>query len=78
MAESNEQFSNLGPTTHQHSTGPKSTTTSKSMKYYDLRKNWRRVKPHLADKELNDILVRDFNKFTWPMGPEVYLRRPAL
>jgi hypothetical protein len=37
---------------------------SKNMKYYDLKKNWRRVKPHLADKKLNDILVRDFNKFT--------------
>jgi hypothetical protein len=35
------------------------------MKYYDLKENWRRVKPHLADKKLNDILVRDFNKFTF-------------
>jgi hypothetical protein len=35
------------------------------MKYYDLKKNWRRVKPRLADKKLNDILVRDFNKFTF-------------
>jgi len=34
------------------------------MKYYDLKKNWHRVKPHLTDKELNDILVRDFNKCT--------------
>ena len=24
------------------------------MKYYDLKKNWRHVKRHLADKELND------------------------
>jgi hypothetical protein len=65
MTESNEQFSNLDPNTQQHSMGSKSTTTSKSMKYYDLKKNWRRVKPYLADHELNDILVRDFNKFTF-------------
>ena len=39
--------------------------TQKSMKYYDLKKNWRRVRPHLADKKLNNILVRDFNKFTF-------------
>jgi hypothetical protein len=65
MTENTEQFSNLGPNTEQHSTGSKSTTTSESMKYYDLKKNWRRVKPHLADKKLNDILVRDFNKFTF-------------
>ena len=35
------------------------------MKYYDLKKYWRKVNLHLGDKELNDILVRDFNKFTW-------------
>ena len=33
-------------------------------KYYDLKKKWRKVKPHLGDKRLNDILVRDFNKYT--------------
>jgi hypothetical protein len=36
-----------------------------TLRYYDLKKNWRRVKPHLGDKELNDILVRDFNKYTF-------------
>jgi hypothetical protein len=35
------------------------------MKYYDLKKNWRHVKRHLADKELNDILDADFNKYTF-------------
>jgi hypothetical protein len=35
------------------------------MKYYDLKKNWRKVKSHLDNKELNDILIRDFNKFTY-------------
>jgi hypothetical protein len=29
----------------------------KAIKYYDLKKNWRHVKPHLGDKKLNDILV---------------------
>ena len=32
--------------------------------YYDLKKNWRKVKRHLNDPALNDILVEDFNKFT--------------
>lgn len=35
------------------------------VRYYDLVKNWRKVRKHLADKELNDIQVRDFHKFTW-------------
>ena len=34
------------------------------IEYYDLIKNWRKVKRHLRDPELNDILVGDFNKFT--------------
>src|SRR4051794_24419880 len=37
----------------------------RGLHYYDLQRNWRRkVKPHLGDRELNAILVRDFNKFT--------------
>jgi hypothetical protein len=35
------------------------------MEYYDLSKNWRIVKRHLGDTELNEVLVRDFNKFTF-------------
>jgi hypothetical protein len=36
------------------------------MRYYDLRRHWtRHIEPHLADKHLNTILVRDFNKFTF-------------
>ena len=35
------------------------------MRYYDLKRNWtRRITPHLADKDLNDILTRDFNLYT--------------
>src|SRR5262245_58766122 len=36
-----------------------------NLKYYDLKKNWSKVRRHLQDKKLNDILVRDFNKFTY-------------
>ena len=39
------------------------SANQRPVKYYDLKKNWRRVRPHLADKKLNDILVRDFNKY---------------
>ena len=31
--------------------------------YYDPVKNWHRIRPHLA--EVEHVLVRDFNKFTW-------------
>src|SRR5262245_12737081 len=33
--------------------------------YYDLKKNWRRVRRHLSDPILNAILVEDFNKYTF-------------
>jgi len=32
-------------------------------RYYDPIKNWHRIRPHLA--EVEHVLVRDFNKFTW-------------
>ena len=36
------------------------------MRYYDLQRHWtKRIEPHLGDKKLNAILVRDFNKFTF-------------
>src|ERR1700674_4649552 len=36
------------------------------MEYYDLKRHWtRRIVPHLDNRELNRILVRDFNKFTY-------------
>jgi hypothetical protein len=35
------------------------------MRYYDLQKNWtRKIEPHLANEQLNDILVRDLNRFS--------------
>jgi hypothetical protein len=36
------------------------------MRYYDLQRHWtKKIEPHLANKQLNNILVRDFNKFTF-------------
>jgi hypothetical protein len=36
------------------------------MRYYNLSRNWtKRIEPHLTNKKLNDILVKDFNKFTY-------------
>ena len=35
------------------------------MKYYNLKTNWEnKIVPHLGNKDLNDTLVRDFNKYT--------------
>ena len=64
MTENTELLSRLSTETPQVSSA-EPTTISTRMKYYDLKKNWHRVKPHLADEKLNDILVRDFNKFTF-------------
>jgi len=44
------------------------------LKYYDLLKNWRKVKPHLGDPELNDVLVREFNKYTTGMFGKEFTR----
>jgi hypothetical protein len=68
MSENAEQLT----ATPQADGGQEPTTISRSMKYYDLKKNWRRVKPHLADKKLNDILVRDFNKFTFVRWNQIF------
>ena len=35
------------------------------MKYYDLKRNWRKVKPHIDHPSVQKVLVRDFNKFTY-------------
>ncbi len=34
------------------------------MQYYDLKKNWRKVKRHINDERVQKILVRDFERFT--------------
>ena len=42
------------------------TTAPDSVRYYDFRRHWtKRIVPHLSDPKLNEILVRDFNKYTW-------------
>jgi len=35
------------------------------MRYYPFVKNWKRIKKHLSDIELNKILVIDFNRYTF-------------
>jgi hypothetical protein len=41
------------------------TVEAPTVEYYDLKKNWQKVKPHIANPEVQEIMVRDFNKFTW-------------
>ena len=37
-----------------------------NIRYYDVQKLWtKKIVPHLDDKELNNILVRDFNRYTF-------------
>ena len=35
------------------------------MQYYDLQRNWRKVKRHIGHPDVQAVLVRDFNKFTF-------------
>jgi len=37
----------------------------KKINYYDLSKNWRKVRPHLDNPRVVETLVREFNKFTY-------------
>jgi hypothetical protein len=34
-------------------------------KYYDLKRNWRKVRRHIEHPEVQALLVRDFNRYTW-------------
>lgn len=44
-------------------------------RYYDLPRHWtRKIEPHLGDKKLNDILVRDFNKYTTGISKRQFAR----
>lgn len=41
-------------------------TVPENLRYYDLRRHWtKRIMPHLSDQKLNDILVHDFNRYTY-------------
>ena len=35
------------------------------MRYYDVKRNWRKVEPHLDAVAVQRVLVRDFNKLTY-------------
>jgi hypothetical protein len=53
---------------------------SKPIRYYNIPRHWtKRIEPHLDDAELNEILVRDFNRFTYGRWRQVFLpgRFPA-
>src|SRR5262249_35147035 len=57
---------------------PAFSSRKEPMRYYDFKRHWtKRVEPHLGDAELNKVLVRDFNKFTFGrwrkrFGPGMY------
>ena len=51
------------------------TPRRKKMRYYDVVRYWtKRFEPHLRDPELNDILVKDFNRFTRGRWGQVFRR----
>ena len=35
------------------------------MQYYDVQKNWRKIRPFLEDEEFLDLLIEDFDRYTW-------------
>lgn len=43
------------------------------MEYYDIQRHWRRIKVHLIDPKVADVLVRDFNKFTFGRWEKPFL-----
>lgn len=59
---------------------PLDTARQSPMAYYDLKKNWsKKVVPHLDNKKLNDILVRDMSILTtsWSNKPFVHGEFPC-
>jgi hypothetical protein len=43
-------------------------------RYYDLKRNWRKVEPHLSNGFLNHVLVTEFNKFTFGRWGKTFKR----
>jgi hypothetical protein len=41
-------------------------------RYYDLKRNWKKVEPHLSNAHLNDVLVTEFNKYTFGRWGETF------
>lgn len=35
------------------------------MQYYQFIKNWQKIKPHLNNKKVQEVLVRDMNRYTF-------------
>ena len=35
------------------------------MRFYPVQQRWRRIKPHIQNPEVQRVLVRDFNRFTY-------------
>ena len=44
------------------------------MKYYDLKRNWPRVRPHLSDERIQSTLIRDFHHFTFGRWHRPFLK----
>jgi hypothetical protein len=64
-----------GHTTNASTDRPHVIPDARKMRYYDLPRHWtKKIAPHLKDEELNRVLVRDFNKFTWGRWREKWPR----
>ena len=44
----------------------------RAMQYYDVMRHWRRVRPHLADPIVANVLVFDFNLYTYGRWKEPF------
>lgn len=42
------------------------------MKYYNVSKNWRKAKPHIENKRVQDTLVANFRKYTFGRWKEEF------
>lgn len=48
--------------------------SGKSMRYYNFIRHWtKRIEPHLANEELNKVLVKYFHKYTWGRWRRAFL-----
>jgi hypothetical protein len=43
------------------------------MRYYDVQKNWRKVKRHVDHPDLQAVLVQDMDRFMWGRRKERFL-----
>ena len=49
--------------TSGHSDAARLAQLAKHMRYYAVQRNWRKIKRHLDNEEVNKVLERDFNKY---------------